>query len=44
MLGRILAASIFPLLVTASAAAAMTPAERWWADISAIASDANEGR
>ena len=44
MLGRILAASLFQLLVTASAAAAMTPAERWWADISAIASDANEGR
>jgi Zn-dependent M28 family amino/carboxypeptidase len=45
MLRRIFAVSIFPLLVMASAAAAaMTPAEQWWADISVIASDANEGR
>lgn len=46
MLRRFLPLSAFLLLtmLCAAAHAAMTPAEQWWADISAIASDANEGR
>jgi Zn-dependent M28 family amino/carboxypeptidase len=45
MLRQIFVISIFlPLTMAFAAAATMTPAEQWWADISVIASDANEGR
>ncbi len=51
MIRRLFAVTIFPLLALYSAASAAAPDEKlspaatqWWADISFIASDANEGR
>jgi Zn-dependent M28 family amino/carboxypeptidase len=51
MIRRFLAVTIFPLLALYSSASAAAPDEKlspaatqWWADISFIASDANEGR
>lgn len=49
MIRRFLAVAIFPLAVLAAQAAApdekLSPAaKQWWADVSFIASDANEGR
>jgi Peptidase family M28 len=40
----ILMLSLSALSATAGAAHALTPADQWWADIAAIANDANEGR